>query len=306
MTVYTALALLFSLLWASAFMGVKVGLHSSPPLFLMGFRFLIAGTVLLGLARVQGKPLPRHWRDWGRLAVLGLLNNAAYLGLSAFALRSLSGGMGAVLASTNPLMLALVAPLFLRERLTRTRIAGFVVAFLSVVFIMYVRTGVNESLGAMGLVLLANALMVTGTVLFKRWAPAQDLVVVNGVQLLTACVALLVPSLIMEGVGAVQWNLSFVGAVSFLALGVSCGAMLIWFWLLRTGDAARASAFLFLNPVLGLFLGALILGEPLRTLDFAGTAGVALGIYLVQRGGEVSGAASPPHTAPASATASRD
>lgn len=288
---YTALALLFSLLWASAFMGVKVGLHSSPPLFLMGFRFLIAGSVLAGLARLQGKAFPRHWRDWGRLAVLGLLNNAAYLGLSAFALRSLSGGMGAVLASTNPLMLALVAPIFLRERLTPTRIAGFVVAFCSVVFIMYVRVGASEPLGAMGLVLLANALMVAGTVLFKRWAPPQDLVVVNGVQLLTASVVLLVPSLLLEGLGAVRWNLSFIGAVGFLALGVSCGAMLIWFWLLRTGDAARASAFLFLNPVLGLFLGALVLGEPLRTLDFAGTAGVALGIYLVQKGASAAAGA---------------
>ena len=45
---------------------------------------------------------------------------------------------------------------------------------------------------------------------------------------------------------------------------MSWGAVLIWFYLLRAGDAARASAFLFLNPVIGLFLGALLLGEPLR------------------------------------------
>lgn len=283
-TLYTSLALLFSLLWASAFMGVKVGLRSSPPLFLMGFRFLIAGSVLIIVARLRGIALPRSKRDWSRLAVLGLLNNAAYLGLAAIALRSLSGGMGAVLASTNPLMLALVAPVFLGERLTLTRKAGFGIAFLSVVFIMYVRMGASEPLANMALMLAANALMVMGTVLFKRWAPSQDLVVINGVQLLTASVALLLPSLIFEPVSAVRWDASFLGAIAFLAGGVSCGAMLIWFWLLRAGDAARASAFFFLNPVFGLFLGALLLSEPLRPLDFAGTAGVALGIYLVQRG----------------------
>jgi len=59
--------------------------------------------------------------------------------------------------------------------------------------------------------------------------------------------------------------------------------MLIWFWLLSHGDATRASAYFFLNPVLGVFLGALILGEPLRAYDFAGSIVVALGIYLVQR-----------------------
>ena len=60
--------------------------------------------------------------------------------------------------------------------------------------------------------------------------------------------------------------------------------MLIWFWLLTHGDATRASAFFFLNPIFGLFLGALFLGEPLTAIDFAGSAAVALGIYLVQRG----------------------
>jgi drug/metabolite transporter (DMT)-like permease len=58
----------------------------------------------------------------------------------------------------------------------------------------------------------------------------------------------------------------------------------IWFWLLRHGDATRASAWFFLNPVIGVFLGAAILGEPLRVQDFLGAATVALGIHLVQRG----------------------
>lgn len=280
---YTALALLFSALWASAFMGVKIGLRSSPPLFLMGFRFLVAGGLLTLAAFLTGRRFPASGREWVRLAVLGLLNNAAYLGISAVALRHLSGGMGAVLASTNPLMLALAAPLFLKERLTPVKVAGFFAAFVSVVFIMYTRTSSAESPVSMLMILFANALMVTGTILFKRWAPDHDLTVINGIQLLTAAVALLVPSLLIEPVAAVRWDLSFLGAIGYLALCVSCGAMLIWFFLLRSGDAARASAFFFLNPVLGLFLGALLLGEPLLLQDFAGTVGVAAGIYLVQR-----------------------
>ena len=50
------------------------------------------------------------------------------------------------------------------------------------------------------------------------------------------------------------------------------------------GDATRASAYFFLNPIFGLFFGALLLGEPLGVTDFLGTAAVAFGIYLVQRG----------------------
>jgi drug/metabolite transporter (DMT)-like permease len=60
--------------------------------------------------------------------------------------------------------------------------------------------------------------------------------------------------------------------------------MLIWFWLLRHGEATRASAWFFLNPVIGVFLGAMLLAEPLRAQDFLGAATVAFGIHLVQRG----------------------
>lgn len=280
---YVGLAILFALLWSSAFMVVKIGLRSSPPIFLMGFRFLLAGLLLLGWAALRGHRFPQSAREWTQLIVLGLLNNAAYLGLSSIALRSLSGGMAAVIASTNPLMLALAAPLFLRERLTPLKTAGFLIAFASVLAVMYSRFGIGDPLWAMGTVLLANALMVSGTILFKRWAPNQHLTTLNGVQLLAASVALLLPSLLMEPVGLIDWSPSFIYAMAFLVLGVSIGAMLIWFLLLRNGDASRASAFFFLNPVLGLFLGALLLGEPLRPFDFAGAVGVGLGIYLVQK-----------------------
>lgn len=280
---YTASALLFTLLWASAFMAVKVGLRSSPPLFLMGVRFLFAGSLLLALGRAWGHELPATPREWGRLALIGLLNNAGYLGLAGIALRNLSGGMGAVIASTNPLMLALVAPMFLRERLTPLKLTGFLLAFGSVAAVMYSRTSPADQPGAMALMLAANGLMVAGTILFKRWAPRQELTVLNGVQLLASSVALLIPSLLLEPVSSVRLDGNFLGAVAYLALAVSCGAMLIWFWLLRAGDASRASAFFFLNPVAGLFLGALVLGEPLYGLDFVGTLGVAAGIYMVQR-----------------------
>lgn len=281
---YTSLALLFSLLWASAFMGVKIGLRSSPPFFLMGFRFLVAGAVLLVIARLRGQALPQSRREWLQLAALGLLNNAGYLGLSAIALKHITGSMGSILASTNPLMLAVVAFFLLKERLTPLKIIGLLLAFGSVVGIMYGRlSGGSDAPAHMLLILLANAVMVAGTVLFKRWAPKHDLMVINGVQLLVASVALLVPSLLVEPVAAMHWDGNFLGAIAFLAFGVSCGAMLIWFFLLRSGEASRASSWFFLNPVFGLVLGALLLGEPLRWVDFFGAAGVALGIYLVQR-----------------------
>jgi drug/metabolite transporter (DMT)-like permease len=282
---YAPLAILFSLLWASAFMAVKVGLTASPPLFLMWSRFLVAGGVLVLAGVLMGHGLPKTPPAWGRLVVLGLLNYGAYLGLSVIALEHVSGGMGAVLASTNPLMLALVAPLLLRESLSRLRIAGLVLAFVSVVLVMYSRTGAADRPFSMFLILIANAFLVGGTILFKRWHPTEDLTILNGVQLVAAGLALMIPSLLTEPVAQVHLTPTLLVAIGYLVVVVSLGAMTIWFLLLRNGDAARASSYFFLNPIFGLFLGALLLAEPLHPLDFLGTLGVAAGIYMVNRSG---------------------
>jgi drug/metabolite transporter (DMT)-like permease len=125
---------------------------------------------------------------------------------------------------------------------------------------------------------------VAGTLVFKRLPPGQDLLVLNGGQLLVAGLVLAVPSVLWEPLGAVRFTPSFLASQAYLIAGVSWVGMLIWFWLLTHGDATRASAYFFLNPVLGIFLGALLLGEPLHALDFAGAAVVAAGIWLVQRG----------------------
>lgn len=281
---YTLLAILFCHLWSGAFVAVKVGLVSSPPLFLMALRFLVAGALLMAWARLRGRRLPVGWREWGGIVLLGLLNNAVYLGLTSIALRDLSAGMAAILASTNPLMLAVVAPWFLGERLTGRKIAGLIVAFAGVVGVMASRVGPDNRPGAMALLVLSIAFLVAGTILFKRIRPDQDLVVLNAGQLFAAGVALMVPSVALEPLGTVRFTPSFLAVQAYLIAGVSWVGMLIWFWLLRHGDATRASAWFFLNPVIGVFLGAAILDEPLRPQDFLGAATVALGIRLVQRG----------------------
>jgi drug/metabolite transporter (DMT)-like permease len=280
---YVPLAVLFSFLWASAFLAVKVALRSSPPLFLMGSRFLLAAVILLGLAMIRGRRLPSGAAAWARLAVLGLLNYGLYLGIAAVALRHLSAGMGAVLASTIPLLLAAAGFLFLGEALKRARVAGLAIAFFSVVLMMYSRTSPSDQPGAMLLILLADVFYAAGTILYKRWQPAEQPMVVNGVQFLAAGIAVLAPSLLLEPVSTVRLDASFLAAMAYLLFVVSLGAMSIWFYLLRQGEATRASSYFFLNPIFGIVLAALLLGEPIRALDIAGTLGVAFGIYLVQK-----------------------
>lgn len=280
---YAALAVVLCLLWASAFVAIKIVLASAPPFFVMVTRFLVAGLLLLALARARGMALPTRAADWRTIAVLGLLNNALYLGVTAVALGHLSAGMGAILASTNPPLVALAAAVFLGERLTPTRAMGMIVSYGGVAWVMWHRLGEQNQGWAMALFLACTPALVAATLLFKRARLTHDLVVVNAVQCLVGGLALVPATLLLEDLGQVHLTLAFLAAQAYLVLGVACGAMLLWFWLLSHGGATRASSFFFLNPILALFLGAILLGEPLAARDFLGTLAVAGGIYLVQR-----------------------
>ena len=164
---YASLAVLFSLLWASAFVVVKIALRDVPPLFLMASRFLVAGAALLGFAVARGRRLPTT-SQWPVIALLGVLNYALYLGLTALALRHLSAGMGAVLASLNPLLVAIVAPWVLGERLTVKKVGGLVTSFGGVTWVMWGRLGDDNRPSAMMLVGLAAVCIVTAALIFKR------------------------------------------------------------------------------------------------------------------------------------------
>ncbi|MFV9505013.1 MAG: DMT family transporter [Oscillochloridaceae bacterium umkhey_bin13] len=281
--VYTGLALIFSFLWSTGFIAVAFALRSSPPLFMMAVRFILAGAILLLIVALMGRPLPRNWRDLGRLTILGIFSFALFFGLTGVALTGIAAGTGAVLASTNPLMLALVAPFLLGERFSPLKLVGMLIAFSSVIVMMSSRIGIGDSPLHMGLVLLANAAMVTGTILFKRWALPYDLAGMTAIQLLVGGLVLIGPSLLFEPINTVVFDLNFFLTLAYMCIVLSWVTMLLYMFLVRSADASRANTFLFLNPVFGLGLGALILGEPLGLMDFVGTLGVAFGIWLVLR-----------------------
>ena len=280
---YTLVALVWSTLWASSFIAIKIALRDAPPLFTMGSRFLVAGGVMLAFARLRGDRLPASARDWAPIALMGLLTNALYLGLTSLALQRISAGMGAVLASTSPLLLALVAPWCLGERLTPLKGAGLVLSFSGVAFVMWNRLGEDNPLDAMVAFLACVGFMVAGTVVFKRTRFRHPLLVVNAGQALVGGLALVVPTLVFESLADVRVTRAFLLAQAYLVVVMAGAAMFLWLWLLSKGDATRASAWFFLNPVLGLCMGAAVLGEPLGWRELAGTAAVALGIHVVQR-----------------------
>ncbi len=280
----TIAALFYIFLWASAYVPSKIGVLESSPLWFLVVRFAVSGALALGVALALGARPPRTVRMWLLLGLLGALNNAVYLGCTYEALRHLATGIGAILASMNPLLLALVAPAVLAEPLTRTKIAGLVLGFAGVVAIMFARIGSGTAEpGDVALALTGVVGSVAATVIFKKYVTQVDLRITTGVQLLAASVVLLPLAIVFEGAPHARWSPQLIGSFAYLVFVISIGASTLWFWLLSKGEASRVSAFYFLTPVFGLALGALLLHEHVGVHDLFGLVAIALGIFLVQR-----------------------
>lgn len=276
----------FCLLWSSAFAVSKLALADCPPLLLLTIRFLLAGAItLFGAAAFQAN-WRLTWRDVLLLATIGIFNHALYLGFNYSGMRTVSAGLTALIASTNPVLTSLLAACFLGERMTVRKITGLALGVAGVAFIVESRIASGTaSMFGIGLVMAGLMSLVVGTILFKRFAPSTNLAVGNGVQTLAAGVALTPFAFAFESVGEIVPTWRLLAALAYLTLCGSVVGYLLWFRLLTVFGATAASAYHFLMPPLGMLFGWILLGEHVDARDLIGVLPVAVGIYLVTRPG---------------------
>jgi drug/metabolite transporter (DMT)-like permease len=275
---------LFCLLWSFAFVAGKIGVTDCPPLILLPARFSLAGILILGMTALRGDRWSLSWRDTCVFALLGIANNALYLGLGYTGLKTVSAGLGGLIVSANPVFTAGFAALFLGEQLTGRKVAGLLLGMAGVGFIVWHRMSVGtDSWHGILFTFASLASIVAGTILFKWLAPKGSLWIGNGVQNLTAGIVLLPIALTFSSVGDIVPSAALFGAFAYLVLGGSIVAYLLWFHLLKVCGATAASAYHFLMPPLGVTFAWLVLGEHIAVRDLLGIVPVALGIYLVTR-----------------------
>lgn len=275
---------LFCLLWSYAFVAGKIGVTHCPPLILLAARFSLAGILILGATLIRGDGWSLTWRDAAIFAVLGIANNALYLGLGYTGLQSVSAGLGGLIVSANPVFTAALAALLLGEGMTWRKAGGLLLGIAGVTLIVWHRLSVGtDSLHGIVFTLASLASLVAGTVLFKLLAPKGSLWIGNGVQNLAAGIVLTPVALTFADIHAIDYTASLIGAFAFLVLGGSILAYWLWFHLLNVCGATAASAYHFLMPPLGMLFAFLVLGEHVEARDLLGIIPVALGIYLVTR-----------------------
>jgi O-acetylserine/cysteine efflux transporter len=280
--------LAFSLLvlfWGSAFSVVKVGLDFSPPVLFAGLRSLLGGLAMVVAALLWGGS-PNLRRDWPVFLLLALFNVVLFIGLQTYAVLYLPSGSAAVLVYLQPILVGLLAWLILGEKLTAAKIFGLLLGFsgIAAVSVESISGGAN-TISPVGVVLGAASAFfwALGTVYFKKyearvstlWAVAVPFVV--GGAVLTAL------GLVVEPWGEVSWAGAFVASLMYSSLVGIALAWVIWFALVRAGEASKVAAYIFAVPLTAVLIGVVFLDEPLGYTLLVGAALIVCGIYLVNR-----------------------
>ena len=280
-----ALALLFCVLWSSAFVVGKIGLRDCPPLLLLAQRFLLAGLLLLPVLYYYGQRLPRTWREWWPLIGIGVCNTALNLGLVFWGMQTVPAGLTTLLAATNPLATLILAHHLLGEQYSWRKFSALGLGVLGVACVLQGQWQFGSAglIGCMA-ILASTWALALGSIGYKRLAPSTGLLTLNVVQNLSGGLVLLPVSLLTEDWGLWQPSLSLALVLLYLAGVVSIAAVLLWFYLLRHSSASQASAWHFLNPLFALVLGALLLGELPHWPSWIGLLPIVLAIRLLHKG----------------------
>ncbi|MEL7215691.1 MAG: DMT family transporter [Pseudomonadota bacterium] len=277
-----SLGLLFALIWSSAFSSARIIVEAAPPLWALVLRYAIAGACGVGLALWLGQSWRLNPSQWRSVVIFGICQNALYLGLNFVAMQWVEASLAAIIASTMPLLVALANWSLFRERLPALGVLGLAAGFLGVALIMGQRLSLgSDGLGILFCVIGAGALTVATLAMRGASQNGENLLLIVGLQMLVGGAALLpVAALIEPVMVSPSWPL--LAAFLYTTFIPGLLATFIWFILVDRIGPTRAATFHFLNPVFGVLLAWIILGEALRQSDLIGVAIIALGILAVQ------------------------
>ncbi|MCB1365927.1 MAG: DMT family transporter [Rhodobacteraceae bacterium] len=275
------MGLAFALMWSSAFTSARIIVADASPLFSLALRFLISGLIGVAIARAMGQSWRLTRRQWHATILFGVCQNALYLGLNFIAMQTVQASLAAIIASTMPLLVALASRLVLGERLKPLGALGLFAGFLGVALIMGSRIGAGVDLYGVALCGIGVLALTFATMAVRGATSGGNFMMVVGLQMLVGSALLFVAAPLTETIRVEPtWPLAMAFAYTTLVPGLT--ATYIWVLLLDRIGPTRAATFHFLNPVFGVAVAAVLLGESLGLLDALGVLIVTAGILAVQ------------------------
>lgn len=295
--------LVLYIVWGSTYLAIKVAIETIPPFLMGSVRFVPAGLLLAAVIAVHQRatirrPTLRELRD---TSIVGGLLMLGGMGLVAWAEQTISSGIAALLIGLMPMWLAIFSRGLFGERLPVMAAVGIVIGIVGVAILAWPAGGVGDLDPAGLLALMASPMFwALGSLYAARRAvlPGPALFA-SGLQMAAGGVILLVAALLTGELQGFEWGsvsaASWMGVAYLLTVGSLIGYT-TYAWLLTVAPLPRIATYAYVNPIVAVLLGWLILGEPLtvRTGVAAAVIVVAVAMIVTARGRAARAARSVP------------
>ena len=276
------------LFWGSTYLGIAIAVEQIPPALMCATRFLIAGIVMLAYCGISGRRILYSPRQLWHMAAVGiLLLMGGNLTLS-YAERIVPSGLSALLIAVTPLwFLVLDARLIGHHQISNRGMTGLALGVVGMVVLLWPKLTATGSIGHrelwFSLSLLAGSFSwALGSVLSKVWQSSEvDPLSSTSWQVVFAGVANLIFALLNGDLFHVVWTARGLGAVLYLIVGGSWIGYTSYIYVLRHAPSSKASTYAYVNPVVAVFLGWLVLHESLDRYILMGSAIVVVSVILV-------------------------
>lgn len=259
-------ALLFTWLgWGSSFLAMVYTLNSIPPLLMMSSRFIVAGMVVILMhkfmikrkAIVTGKVI----RD---LTVSGIAMISIGMGASGWAAARLDSGVTALLSAAIPLWIAIFSSIYTRSVPKKIVVVGLIIGVVGVGVLALSGGSSRMNLPGITALLVCGIAWAVGSLVAEYSSSSGDVMFDTSIRMISGGVALIPVSIMLGELGKVNFSqISYMSIIGWLYLVIVCsiGGFLSLEWLIKNQTSVLASTYAFVNPIVAIILGTLVLGE---------------------------------------------
>ena len=279
------------IIWGTTYLALRVGVTQFPPFLFSGIRFLIAGPILLAIVFIFGKVSFPTRKIILQQAVSGLLLCAFGVGIVGWSEMYVSSGLAAIICSVMPIWVILINLAFTSDDQPAFPVVlGLLIGLAGIIIIFgeHLSDFSEPSyLVGISMTFAGNICWAFGTVWVKKKTVSTDPFLAAGLQMLFGGMFLIPMSLVFDSYVAIHWSGDMVAALIYLILFGSVAAYACYSYAIKKLPMTTVSLYAYINPIVAVILGAVILHERLNMRIAIGILVTLAGIYVVNRGYQI-------------------